>query len=190
MDMRCFIAVNLDDSVKNEIDNAITGLKKGDWDVKWVSAENLHLTLKFLGETPEDLVQKLKEKLPTIAAHHDIFKIRLQGIGIFPDKKRPRVIWIDILDSDKIVKLQEEVEVIATTICYNKDSRPFSPHLTIGRVRSQKGKDMLLKAIETLKDKDFGNINVNKFSLMMSDLKPTGAQYTTLAEFHLNKEER
>lgn len=189
MEIRCFIAINLSDSLKNEIDNSINWLRKGDSDVKWVSSENLHLTLKFLGETSEDLIKSLQEKLSMISAHHVPFEVNLKGIGIFPDKRRPRVIWINILDSDKLIKLQEALDITTVSLGYNKEIRSFSPHLTIGRVRSQKGKDMLLEAIETLKDKDFGNINVNKFSLMRSVLKPTGAQYTTLSEFHLNKEE-
>lgn len=189
MEIRCFIAINLGDSLKDEIDNSITSLRKGDWDVKWVSSENLHLTLKFLGEASEDLIKNLQEKLSMITARHDPFEINLKGIGIFPDKGRPRVIWVNILDSDRLIKLQEALDKTTVSLGIKEDIRSFSPHLTIGRVRSQKGKDMLLRAIETLKDKNFGNINVNKFSLMRSVLKPTGAQYTTLAEFHLNKEE-
>jgi len=185
--MRSFIAINLDDSLRNEIDRATAGLKSGNCDVKWVPPANLHITLKFLGEIPEDTVTELKETLLSIASHHESFAFNLKGVGIFPDKKRPRVIWIDLLESEKLIKLQKEVENSLLTIGFNKEDRPFSPHLTIGRIRSSAGKESLLRAVETLKDKDFGNIGVNKVSLMKSDLKPGGAQYTTIAEFALKR---
>lgn len=187
MGMRCFIAIDLDDSLKNEIDNATIGLRTGDWDVKWVPAENLHLTLKFLGETPEDSIYGLKEKLSMITAHNDPLEVHLHGIGIFPDKKRPRVVWIDLIDSEGLKTLQEKVEESALSLGFIGELRSFSPHLTIGRIRSSKGKEQLLRTIDTLKDKDFGNISVNKISLMKSELKPAGAQYTTLAEFYLKR---
>jgi len=185
--MRSFIAINLDDSLRTEIDSATAELKSGNWDVKWVSPANLHITLKFLGEIPEDALQGIRDTLLSIAPRHESFAFKLKGVGIFPDKKRPRVIWIDLLESEKLIKLQKEVENSLLTIGFNKEDRPFSPHLTIGRVRSSGGKESLLRAVETLKDKDFGNIGVNKVSLMKSELKPGGAQYTTIAEFSLKR---
>ena len=185
--MRSFIAINLDDSLRNEIDRATANLKSGKWDVKWVAAANLHITLKFLGEITEDSVAELKEVLPSIASHNESFALKFKGVGIFPDRKRPRVIWIDILESDKLIKLQEQVEENLLTVGFNREDRPFSPHLTIGRVRSSAGKESLLGAVETLKDRDFGNIGVNNISLMKSDLRPGGAQYTSIAEFSLKR---
>jgi len=185
--MRSFIAINLEDSLRNEIDRATSGLRSGNWDVKWVSPANLHITLKFLGEIPEDTITELKETLLSVASHHESFALKLKGVGIFPDKRRPRVIWIDLLESDRLIKLQEQVDNNLLTVGFKREDRPFSAHLTIGRIRSSGGKESLLEAVETLKDKDFGNIEVNKVSLMKSDLKPGGAQYSTMAEFHLKR---
>lgn len=185
--MRSFIAINLDDSLRSEIDRATVGLRSGKWDVKWVSVANLHITLKFLGEISEDALQGMGETLSSIASQHESFALKLKGVGVFPDKRRPRVIWIDILESEKLIKLQEQVEDNLVTIGFTKEDRRFSPHLTIGRIKSSAGKESLLKAVETLKDKDFGNIGVNKVSLMKSDLKPAGAQYTAIAEFYLKR---
>jgi 2'-5' RNA ligase len=187
--MRCFIAINLDDSLRNEIDESTTGLKTGTWDVKWVPSENLHVTLKFLGETPEDRLKEIHEKLQEISSRHEPCHLHLHSVGLFPDKKRPRVVWIDMEDSEGLIKLQEDVEESFVSIGFKNDIRHFSPHLTIGRVRSLKGKDSLLREMEKLRDKDFGNIGVNKISLMKSELRPTGARYTMVAEYHLNKEE-
>jgi 2'-5' RNA ligase len=185
--MRSFIAINLDDSLRSEIASVTAGLRSGNWDVKWVSPANLHITLKFLGEIPEDALQGIRDTLLSVAPHHESFAFKLKGVGIFPDKKRPRVIWIDILEPERLIKLQEEVENSLISIGFKREDRPFSPHLTIGRIKSSAGKESLLRAVETLKDRDFGNIGVNKVSLMKSDLKPGGAQYTTIAEFSLKR---
>lgn len=185
--MRCFIAMNLDDSLKEEINKTIQGLRGRDWDVRWVPAENLHVTLKFLGDTSEEQVLEIKERLSAIAVKTDSFNLGLYGVGIFPDRKRPRVVWIDLIDSEGFIKLQELVEDSMASLGFKMDNRPFSPHLTIGRIRSPRGKDALLRRIDSLKDKDFGNIGVDRISLMKSDLKPTGAQYTTLADFQLKR---
>jgi 2'-5' RNA ligase len=188
--MRCFIAVNLDDSMKREIGSVITGLKSGNWDVKWVPAENLHITLKFLGETSEDLAERIKRELAVISGRYGHLDLSFRGVGVFPDRKRPRVVWIDLFYPEELRRLQEEVEQILSTIGFEREDRPFSPHLTIGRIRSSRGKDFLLNAMEALKDKDFGNIRADRISLMKSDLKPTGAQYSVVAEFPLTKEEQ
>jgi len=188
--MRCFIAINLDDVVKKEIDASVALLKKEKADVKWVPAANLHVTLKFFGEIDERTVEKIEENLSEISRKFSPFEVKLHGLGVFPDERRPRVIWIDFLDSRRLIKLQEEVEYSIVSIGFEKEDRPFSPHLTIGRVRSPKNKDLLLRAMGPLRSKDFGNIGVDKIFLMKSDLKPTGAQYTAVAEFPLTKEEQ
>jgi 2'-5' RNA ligase len=185
--MRCFISVNLDEALKGEIHKAVERLRDGKADVKWVAAGNLHITLKFLGEADEETVARLEDLLPAIAERHHSFRIALRGVGLFPDRKRPRVVWIDIIDGDRLSEIQRDIENAVSSLGFEREDRPFSPHLTIGRIRSPRGTSSLLSAIEALKDKDFGNIEVNVVSLMKSDLKPTGAQYTTLAEFHLRR---
>jgi 2'-5' RNA ligase len=186
--MRCFIAINLDDPLRKKIASVMRDLMTGKWDVKWIPPENLHITLKFLGEASEDSVRILKDNLSAIAKEHLPFEVKLRGVGVFPDRKRPRVVWIDIIDSRELTILQEEVEYSAISIGFNKETRKFSPHLTIGRIRSLMVVEAFMKAIEPLKDEDFGNIAVNKISLMKSDLKPTGAQYSIVTEFPLTKE--
>lgn len=185
--MRCFISVNLDETLKGEIHKAIEKLREGKADVKWVPAENLHITLKFLGNADKETVARLEERLSPLAERYESFYMSLRGIGLFPDRRRPRVVWIDLINAGRLADIQKDIEQTALPLGFEREDRPFSPHLTIGRIRSQRGINPLLGAIETLKDKDFGNIEVNAVSLMKSDLKPTGAQYTTLAEFHLRR---
>jgi 2'-5' RNA ligase len=186
--MRCFIAINLDDSLKEKIGSAITRLRSGKWDVRWVPAKNLHITLRFLGETSDDLAEKIKGELSGISRHHGHFDLNCRGVGVFPDRKRPRVIWIDLIYPEELKQLQKQIDEYLATIGFERDDRPFSPHLTIGRVRSLRGTELFIRAMEGLKDEDFGNIGVDKIFLMKSDLKPAGAQYSVVAEFPLTKE--
>jgi 2'-5' RNA ligase len=185
--MRCFVAINLGDSLKKEIGAVVAGLNSGNWDVRWVPAENLHITIKFLGEISEDLAEKVKGKLSEVSGHHRSFEMNFFGVGVFPDRKRPRVVWIDLRYPTELDKLQEEVEDALSTIGLERENRKFSPHLTIGRVRSLKGTESLLSALEGLRDRDFGNIEVGRISLMKSDLKPAGAQYSVMTEFPLTR---
>jgi 2'-5' RNA ligase len=188
MGIRCFVAVNIDEGLKRDLYNATQGLREIRCDVKWVSPENMHITLKFLGDTPEELVPKISGRLSGIACSHGPFRIRLRSAGVFPDRRRPRVVWIDMSETDEILKLQKEVEESLITLGYKKENRPFSPHLTIGRVRAPEGSDSLVRGVETLKEKDFGIIQVEKISLMRSDLRAAGAKYISVGEFYLGKE--
>lgn len=185
--MRCFISINLDETVKKEIDAAIRQLKPANSDVKWVSADNTHITLKFLGNIGEDIVEGLKEKLSLVVGRHDSFRINLHGVGLFPDKRRPRVVCVNLIDTQALKELQVHVEESAVSIGLSKENRPFSPHLTIGRIKSSIRHNSLFNMIEALKDKDFGNIEADRIYLMKSDLKPTGAEYSILAEFQLRR---
>lgn len=188
MGIRCFVAIPLDAALKKEIATSVADLKKASSDVRWVQAESLHATLKFLGDTNEDLLQPLYEKLLPVSASHRPFTLGIRGVGLFPKRGKPRVIWIDIQSYQELAKLQEDVEDALVTIGFDKEERFFSPHLTIGRVKGPRNINTLLQELEALKDKDFGTIEVRSFSLMKSELKPTGAEYTILKEFDLKKE--
>lgn len=187
MDLRCFIAVELSDELKKTIDACIERLKQTGADVKWVSAKNLHLTLKFLGSTPEELLTEINKKLSSIAKLHDRFTSRIFGAGVFPNIKQPRVIWLGIKDADEMIKLQKDADESMAELGFKKEDREFNPHLTIGRVRAPKNKDMLIKELATLKEVDFGKIEVQNITLMKSELKPGGAEYFRLNEILLGK---
>lgn len=185
MGIRSFISINLTETLKKEINNLLTDLKKHNLDVKWVPVENLHVTLKFLGHIPEETVEKVKERLLKVSSLFEPFRLRFNGIGFFPDRKRPRVIWIDISDSDVLKILQETIEERLKEIGFAREERGFSPHLTIGRIRSLRDRERLIGIVETIKDQEFGIIDVDRVYLMKSDLRPGGAQYSVIAEFPL-----
>jgi 2'-5' RNA ligase len=186
--IRCFIAIPLSDSLREGISALLDDLKKMNADIRWVRPENVHITVKFLGDIDENVLPAIRETLSKIAASQKSFTVKLSGTGFFPDKRRPRVVWVDIQEYQGLKELNEIVEESMVSIGFKREDKHFSPHLTIGRVRTQKNLSSLLEAMETLKGRDFGNIQVRLLSLMKSELKPTGAEYKTMAEFNLKGE--
>jgi 2'-5' RNA ligase len=182
MYLRCFVAIEIPEPIKRDIGELLEILKKYNVDVKWIRHENLHLTLKFLGNTPEDLLPKIKESLLNIVLSYEPFDIKIYTTGVFPNKKYPRVIWVGVEDSGILTKLKKDIENSMVLLGYQKEDREFNPHLTLGRVRSQKGIVNLINELDNFKDRDFGGINVESIKLMKSELKPKGAEYSCLDE--------
>ncbi len=187
MNLRCFIAVGIPGPIKKGIGGLIDILKKHNGEVKWIIPENLHLTLKFLGSTPEDLISGVKESLLAVVSSCVPFYIKIHSTGVFPNKQHPRVIWVGMEGPEILAKLQDDIDDAMSRLGYKKEDRKFRPHLTIGRVRSQKGMINIINELENFKDKDFGTIGVDNIKLMRSELKPKGAEYTCLQDFPFPK---
>jgi len=187
MYLRCFIAVDIPEQIKADIGMLIESLKKQNADVKWVVHKNLHFTLKFLGKTSEDLIPAISESLSKVVLSYKPFCIRIYGVGMFPNRRYPRVIWIGIEDTGSLKKLQGDIEDSMALLGYLKEDRDFHPHLTLGRVCSQKGIPGIIHELDTFQNKDFGSIEVCTIKLMQSELKPTGAQYSCLQEIPLGR---
>lgn len=183
MFLRCFIAIDIPKEIKEDIGEVINLLSKHDADIKWVKSENLHITLKFLGKTPDNLIPKIKEKISYVISSYKPFNIKIYGTGVFPTIKRPRVIWIGAQNSDVLINLKKDIEKSMSLLGYKKEDKEFNPHLTIGRIRSQRGVQNVITELNDFKDKFFGNIVVESIKLMKSDLKPEGAEYTCLSDF-------
>jgi RNA 2',3'-cyclic 3'-phosphodiesterase len=184
MALRCFVAVGIPGPLKEAVAGAIEALKKCGADVRWVAVENVHLTLKFLGETDESMVVRISDALSERLSSYSPFCINISGVGCFPDIRRPRVIWVGIEESPALKKLAGEVESLLADFGYPADDRAFSPHLTIGRVRSPKGIRGMMKDLEKLAAYSFGAMEIESVSLMKSELRPAGAEYGSLAEIH------
>jgi 2'-5' RNA ligase len=187
MYLRCFIAIEIPDSIRGEIGNLIETLRKYSVDVKWVDHNNIHLTLKFLGKTPEDLIPGINDSLQKVALSYEPLYIKICSTGLFPNKKYPRVIWVGIEDSEVLERLQKDIDISMASLGFQREERAFHPHLTVGRVRSQKGMAEMIDELENFKEKDFGIITVSMIKLMLSELRPTGAQYSCLREIHLGR---
>lgn len=182
MDLRCFIAVEIPLSVTESIARVTDDLKKTGGDVRWVRPDNIHLTIKFLGQTDESIVPAIKNALLEKLVPYQPFYITIAGAGYFPDNRRPRIIWIGIEPEEQLPGLLRDVEETMFSLGFPREKKPFSGHLTIGRVRSPRRIFETVAVLDTFTGHCFGSVEVNKIDLMSSILKPAGAEYSTLAE--------
>ena len=180
--LRCFIAIEIPETIKKSIAAIVDNLKKSDSDVKWVSDENIHITLQFLGETEESLVPDIKGALYKILAPYSSFYIKIADVGCFPSGKRPRVVWLGMKEPQALINLYEDIANEMVRFGYQKEERGFTPHVTIGRVKSNRNLGELLRRLEEFKVADFPGFEVQNIRLMKSELKPSGAKHYCLAE--------
>lgn len=177
---RGFIAVDIEPFPKLiQFENEI---KNSGAIVKLVEPENVHITLKFLGETDEALIDKIEEIMKSAVEGINHFDIKFKGSGVFPNQNYIKVIWIGIENIEQISKIAKKIDEQTSMIGFEKEKRGFSAHLTIARVKSARNKDNLLQIIEKYKDIEFGISNVNSITLKKSELTPKGPIYTTLNE--------
>jgi 2'-5' RNA ligase len=153
--------------------------------IKWVRPENLHLTLKFLGEVEEANIPELLEKLREVTATCPPLMMKAHGTGAFPSSKRPRVIWAGLEAQENLMSLQSDIESALVPLGFTKEEKQFNAHLTIGRVKSQRGLGKFMNKLDTYGDNTFGEFTTNEVVLYKSDLKPTGAEYTAIEVFPL-----
>lgn len=180
--LRCFIAIEIPETIKKSIAAIIDNLNKTGSDVKWVSEENIHITLQFLGETEESLIPDIKDALYKILAPYSSFYIKIADVGYFPSGKRPRVVWVGMEECKSLVSLYEDISKEMVKFGYQKEERGFTPHVTIGRVKSNRNMRELLSRLDEFKVTDFSDFEVRNIKLMKSELRPSGAKYYSLAE--------
>ncbi len=184
--MRAFIAIDMSPEIKSEIGGIVR--KAGTADaIRWVPSRNMHLTLKFLGEIREDLVPEIENRIRVVTAGKGPFSVGIRGTGAFPNLKRPNVLWVGVEPSAPLKAVFDGIEKGLAEIGIPKESRPFSPHLTIGRVRDLRGIESVVRELATYKDTFFGTIDVHEILLMKSVLKPAGAEYSKAAVIRLNQ---
>ena len=185
MMLRSFIAIELPPAIQSAIANSTAALQKALPKplVRWVTLGNLHLTLKFLGDVSPANLEQLAEALKQESARHEKISLSVGGLGSFPTSRRPRVIWIGLEAPGTLVGLQRAVEAVSSRMSYPAEDRPFSPHLTIGRV----GQDIspadlkrVSAAIEGTKVDFLGKVKVEAIHIFKSDLQPGGSVYTHL----------
>jgi len=160
-------------------------LKYSGADVKWVAKDNIHLTLKFLGEVSEEKIEVIKSILDGITSKTRPFEITVKDIGAFPKIEYPRVIWAGLdKGSDESKVLAEKTDNALSSIGFEKETRPFTAHITIGRVRSSKNKDALKDKMHSVDDKLLSGAtqSVSSVILFKSTLTPSGSIYTKLHE--------
>ncbi|MCP2605109.1 RNA 2',3'-cyclic phosphodiesterase [Candidatus Aminicenantes bacterium AH-873-B07] len=184
--MRLFIAIELSSEVKKGLMELINILKSKGEGVKWVNPENIHLTLKFLGETSPSRIQEITDSLKKSVKNFSSFYLSIKGTGCFPsEKKPPRVLWVGVEHNNYLIDFQREIEKNLKEIGFPEEERKFIPHLTLGRVKSPSRLGLIKEEHEKHKEKFFGKIKVKEIILFQSILKPEGAEYIPLARISL-----
>jgi len=185
MILRSFVAVEIPAEIQNALASSSaplqTALPKPL--VRWVAPQNVHLTLKFLGDVSPANLERLAEALKVEAAEHETFTISVSGLGAFPNPRRARIIWIGLDAPAALLALLRGVEAVTSRLGYASEERPFSPHLTIGRVRQNvSGADLqqVRYALEGTSIGALGTFRVDAVHIFKSDLKPGGSVYTHL----------
>ncbi len=183
--IRTFIAIELNDQVKQTIQELQASLKPLGGDISWVRPENVHLTLKFLGDLKPKVIPLLTETLTNACQGMRPMATTLTQLGVFPDWRRPRVIWIGLHDEKKeIAHLAMALETVLGNIGYKKEGRNFQAHITFGRVRTAKNIIPLCETIKGLCVSANIKQSINKITLFQSTLTSQGPIYNRLKEFH------
>jgi RNA 2',3'-cyclic 3'-phosphodiesterase len=180
---RGFIAIDI--SATSQILTFENEIEKIGADVKLVEPENIHITLKFLGDTEEKFIEAIEQSMKEAVKGIKPFPITLRGTGVFPNKNYMKVIWIGILDNDQIKPITQQIDTRLASLGFKKETRGFSPHLTIGRVKTAKNKEKLLQILERHQNEEFTVQEVQSIVLKKSELTQKGPIYTTLREVHL-----
>jgi 2'-5' RNA ligase len=192
--LRTFIAIELDEELKDSVRRLQNQLRErmAPGSVRWVRPEGIHLTLKFLGDTPLEEVDGVKTAVARAAAEAGPFVITVGGLGCFPNTRRPRVVWVGLEElTGTLVRLRDAVEAHVAPLGYPTEKRRFSPHLTLGRVHRRASKSEVREIGEVMATSALGTIGempVVSVCYIKSDLKPSGAVYTTLFEARLGEE--
>ena len=184
--IRSFVAVEVSREVREEVRAFVEARGSGIRGLRWVKPENLHLTVKFLGDVPEGRLPEVGSALEEAAAGHCPLRLDFRGAGVFPPRGRPRIVWIDLAAGGAgMAALREDVERSLEPLGFPPETRPFSPHLTIGRARSLEDPAALTLALAEVGEKRWGASVADRVHLMRSDLFPTGPRYSILHEVRL-----
>jgi RNA 2',3'-cyclic 3'-phosphodiesterase len=195
--MRLFVALDIDDAIRSRMARFLDGVRGFAPDARWVRPESLHVTLKFIGEKPEDEAGKIKLALETIAA--DAVEINVRGYGFFPGARAPRVFWIGVEAGAPLSSLAAAVDEKLTSLDIPKEEHAFNAHLTLARGGGGSGSPRKQKCdspnrnFQRLQEKlgalpapEFGTMTAREFFLYQSHLGPGGSRYAKLAGFGLH----
>jgi len=193
--IRTFVTVELDAPLRQALAQAQAALRGRleksvgpDARIQWIKPASIHLTLKFLGDIPEERVPDIQAALARVAGGHRRFTVDVEGLGVFPDVRAPRVMWVGLTAHvDALTRLAADVEVALGVIGFVPEPKPFHPHLTLARIKNRArdvGRALSAGGVLT-QDAKLGFLSVAAVSLMKSDLQPSGSVYARLQEIPL-----
>jgi 2'-5' RNA ligase len=185
--LRLFVAINLSEEVRRNIAALTAELSAAVPGARWIRAEAMHITLKFIGHVPPERVEQIQNSLTAVRSPAPV-EMRLQGAGVFPSAQRPRVFWVGIESSPNLAEIAAEIEGRLEPLGIAREERAFHPHLTLARFKDSALKEKRRSArLQTILDglgsRGFGAISADEFHLYQSELKRGGAEHTPLAAF-------
>lgn len=179
--VRAFLAIDLPEVLRSQLALVQGELKRSAADVRWVPVGNIHLTLKFFGNVPDEEIDPLARVAREVAKDQDPFKLTVTQAGAFPNTRSPRVVWLGMGgDVVPLTQFYYRLEKAFAALGHPPEDRAFNPHLTLGRVRSPKGRERLSKALQELPGLNGPPFLVHEIVLFQSNLSPQGATYTPL----------
>ncbi len=180
--VRSFISIDLEDQqILSRIASILSSLQALGGDLKPVERENIHLTLKFLGDVSAPRLAEVKSSLKQLA--FPAFTAEIKGAGAFPNLNHMNVIWVGVNEGwSQVEQIYEQVEKLLSSVGFRRENRPFSPHITIARVRSARKSDEIANFLRHFSEESFGTITVDRVRLKQSILSSSGPKYSTLLE--------
>jgi 2'-5' RNA ligase len=190
--VRLFVALEIPAAVRDNLAAFLNDMRRlcdqlAEKRVRWVRPENLHVTLKFIGEVADTKLDGIRTALSTVQFDAPL-DLRLHRLGFFPDEKRPSVLWTGLDASTNLPALAADIDRALAQQGIEKEKRAFVPHLTLARLTAPNLRQELLAAIGKNSEREFGSFRAREFHLIKSTLKPTGAEYTTLTSFRVTTE--
>jgi 2'-5' RNA ligase len=191
--VRLFVALQIPSAVRDNLAALIEELRAADAaatknKARWVRAENLHVTLKFIGNVDATKLDAIRAALGEVSAGGAV-ELRFRGVGFFPNEKRPRVLWAGIVASANLAPLAAGIDARIEKLGIARETREFAPHLTLARFDPPGISEKLQSAARENSAREFGAVRTGEFHLFESETRPTGAEYTHLSSFSFAKAE-
>ncbi len=180
--MRVFIAIDLPNEIRKPLKELQRELRPLTHSARWVAPESIHITLKFLGEVPEKRIEQVDGAMGGLTWKP--FTISVHGVGFFPEARSPRVFWAG-MEAPTMQGLTEEVDARMERLGFDKEKRPFRPHITLARAKDSRIDSSLAAASAKYREHDFGSFTADRIYLFQSTLKPAGAVHTKVREYPL-----
>jgi 2'-5' RNA ligase len=180
--VRLFIAIQISEEIRGVLESFLTEMHAIAPQAKWVRAANLHVTLKFLGNTDAQKLPRIQNALRSVHSSQPV-TLEFRGLGFFPNEKRPRVFWAGMQSSTNLPELAAAIDHAMHQLDFPLEVRPFTPHLTLARFDPPGLPPKLSAAVKQHPLKNFGSLRTRELHLIESKLKSTGAEYTTVQSF-------
>jgi 2'-5' RNA ligase len=181
--IRSFLAIELTEGLRDSLEALRKKVDSPAFDVRWVRPENVHLTLRFFGEVSQEELARISQAALHAAEQAEPFPMVLAGLGAFPARGSARVVWVGVKDPEPLLSLENRLSQGLERANWPPPDKPFRPHLTLGRLKSQRGQGTLRKVLEENREVAVGQMRVEHLTLIQSELRPAGPIYTTLDRF-------